>query len=237
MQTKIEKLKGFSSLYDDTFFQMLRSYQHQLKKVDSKYSENPYSFFYPSIGNRFDEGKILFYEQSVPRPWNISFTVKQSIDRKIVQQAQEVARAVHAGEMDPSASGYIARNVINRIMCKDEHSEEWGRYCAWSSPMKISSTQNAGINQDEYTSQKDFAVKLFRRELEELEPSAVIFFSGLDIVDDFIGALGLEPNAGDMECIVVKAKFKNIKIIVTRKPEFSNGEKCVEEIIQSLCQL
>ncbi len=237
METKPEHLKRLSPMYDDTYYQMLRYFQDHLKKVDGKYSQDPYSFFYPSVGSNFDEGRILFYDQSISRPWNVSFTINQTIERTIVQQAQEVSNAVPQGDVQTSDAGSVAWRVINKIMDNDNFSDDWSRYCAWSNPVKISTSQSGTINQHEYEAQKSFALKLFKRELEELKPSAAIFLSGLDVANDFVGELGLQPNTPNKECIVVSAKVKHTKIIVTRKPQFETSQKCVEEIIQALCQL
>lgn len=253
METKTEQTNSkLSNEYNVTFFQMLESFQNHLRNVSEKYSENSYSFLYPSFGDKFfNERKILFYGQCINGQWKPTFNIKETIDKSIVEQGCEFSNTCNPGEANPldwvnkhwpdyamyrSFFWNVAYKVTNKIIGIEDYknSEEWSKYMAWSNLMKIGNIAGGNPNQDEYDGQIKFAVKLFRKELEEIKPEITILLSGMDFSEDFTHELGLEPNTEGKEFIIIASKFNQTKVILTRRPKVGNNEKCVEEIIEAI---
>jgi hypothetical protein len=241
--------------YDKTYFDLIKSFQAHLKAIGKPYTNNGYSFLYPSFGcDFFLERKILFYGQCINGKWQPSFNLNDEIDSKIIEKGLEFSNTCDEGESSPlewvnknwsefslfrSFFWNVAYKLTNKLIGIEDYknSAEWCKYMAWSNLMKVGNVLGGNPNQDEYFAQIDLSVKLFLMELDEIKPEIVILLSGLDFSEDFVFALGLKPNTVGKEFIIIADKFKDSKIILTRRPQFGSNEKCVEEIIEAISNL
>jgi hypothetical protein len=227
--------------YDERFYEMLVSFQERLRRHGREYSGNVYTFLYPSFGEKFmDDRKILVCSESTEAFWQPLFCMENDVEMDLVEKSRSLSgfRKPDAdGSMDKSVGSNrtiiwnLSREVTNRVIGIDEgnNEDEWTRQIAFNSLLKIRNIEGGYPDQQEYDAQKDFAVELFLRELNETKPEIVLLLDGLDYSDDFIAALGLEPNVEGMDYVVVAAKVHDTKVILTRSV-VGGVDKCADEI-------
>ncbi len=255
MEENLEQNKSrLSSEYDEAFFQMLQSFQNNLKGASDQCSENTYSFLYPSFGDQFfNERKILIYGQCLNGKWKPTFNLKETINRNIIDQGWEFSNTVNPGEASPldwvnkywldysmyrSFFWNVAYKLTNKIMGIGDYknSEGWSKYMGWSNLMKIGNVVGKNPNPIEYDAQIKSAIKLFKMELDEIRPEIVILLAGTRYGSDFIHQFGLEPNVKKDKFVIATAKVNESKLILTTRPKVGSNEKCVEEIIETINQ-
>jgi hypothetical protein len=132
----------------------------------------------------------------------------------------------------------VVRKTAARIVGTgiDDKSDDWWNHIAFSNLFKIGNATGDLSDQNEYDAQKGFAVELFLRELHEIKSEVVLLLDGLDYSDDFIAALGLEPNVEGMDYVVVAAKVKDTKFVLTRSM-IEDVDKCADEILSAISRL
>jgi len=247
MNTNTDQINcRMSTEYDERLYEMLKSFQERLRIASGKHSENIYSFMYPSWGDIFSDGtKLLIYGNCSGGPCEPTFGINDGIDRSIIEKGYAFS---NTDDSNPAGISWTDESVVRSFcwnVCREvtkkihgiencENSLEWYRYPAFSSLFKIGNVKGYRPKQDEYEAQKDFAVELFLRELDEIKPDIVLMLTGLDYADDFIGALGLKPNMEGKRYVLISEKVNQTKIIMTRFFKVGIHEKCVNEIMECL---
>lgn len=129
----------------------------------------------------------------------------------------------------------VVYKLVNDFLGFERGSWEWSKKTVWSNLYKIAPD---GSNPNTWLREKQFetSFKLFKRELEELNPKYCIVLTNIEWWNPFkikLGAVELEYNRGLME-IQSFELYNNTKIIVTTRPRFGSGETHVKQILELL---
>ena len=150
---------------------------------------------------------------------------------------QTVKRKKHPAVFDYNASKSFFWQVTYKLV-SDYHklsrnNPDWSGKMVWSNLMKIAPKEWANPDDIEFEAQKECSIKLFKKEIEEVNPRFVVLLTNMSWAKPFIKGLEETRVNGKHEFIEWAGSYKKTLIIVTKRPyPNGNSEKCVSEILK-----
>ena len=111
----------------------------------------------------------------------------------------------------------------------ESSSERWFESIAWSNLYKVSPSKgNPSVKS--LRLQKDICSRILDYEIEKLNPTHILFETGLDWVFESIIMNGKECNNGHVEWV---GTYKDAKCVISCRPEYRKRDKFVGDIVEA----
>ena len=233
-----------SYFYKTPFEQMLKDYIRDIKSNGNKtLMEKEYTLFYPCIGKDYNKDRELLVVGQATRNWNAEnnkWNIKNAekdfeniIDKSIDCSSEDKGKCPLQWVNDDwdkyKFSHSFFWNVTYKLVKQNygRTDENWTNIIAWSNLLKIAPAEENNPKGVEFDIQIKNAAKLFKLEIEKLEPKNCLLITNLNtwakpILDE--AEITYKEVKEKYEYVEATAYYKGCNIIITKRP-FVGGNR------------
>ncbi|MCY7410042.1 MAG: hypothetical protein LH473_07200 [Chitinophagales bacterium] len=245
----------FSNNYEKIFTETYKEFLTKPKISEYLKKGRKYVLVFPQIGTLFQRGKGILVVGRAPNNWHVQFnkinfegkaneSILYSRDNETYSNLKWVYNnynGIVKEEYNLKKSKFwrsLDKIVHRSILNVEEPDPNWMSHIAWSNLYKIApAVKNSGNpNEQEVIAQFEGSVKMFKMEIEELQPKIILMMTDYSTwgkwVLNELENVKLEKGTKYVE---KRGYYKSSKIIVTGRPDSrkkgSSYKKLCDEVI------
>lgn len=255
----MEKNYSFlSKAYDNLFEENIQNFCDNISK-DKNRASREYCLFYPSFGSSEKKDiEFIFYGQAV-KGWCPEFNPTNTNYQALLTEAKKFSNITEERMLNPLdwvniywskstkrkydeklLSDYDTyRSFFWNVTCKlisdyyqiDRNKPDWSSKLMWSNLP----AERKNPDQKMYEAQLEGCVKLFKKELEEIQPKYAIVLTNFSWAEEFVK--GLEGfDISKSEFIEATGYHKKTGVIVSKRPFSGKSDPFAAEILKLMRQ-
>jgi hypothetical protein len=217
---------------EDILVDLLKSYGKRVKRPNKKFA-----LHVPHRGSSYDKTKFLVIGRALNganQSLSENYMVKNA--HSIVSSRFRTASLDWLESFNRSPFFNVTKDVVTLKYNLDE--KDWYEHFTWSNLMKISPAMKGNPTDREFSLQLEYCKKLFKLELDTLQPKNVLMLTDFEWAYDFIEGLGLDPDdtpiSSRRKYIRGKYKYRKTNIIVFKRPERETRSLFVQAILKEI---